>query len=428
MSLFVKIPRPKSSVLVIAIGTIWALVILGSLAFNRDWSYYPQAAVDDEKELSNTGIPQTVIETQVVTQVVTSTVKSTATLKAKPKATFDIARKIAYVSRHVGTTADFKYMADNLQLENVNYFDPSKWYNFRDSKEKFMSIIENGIRDKICSEHDAVFISDALSDGWAFIKGDNPKCKNVVFVVTNRFDYCVRSGDVEEFHKDFSFALNRNDEYRLRIIVNNPFEIEYMKDRGIELPEDVDHPLIRPFGYTTIPPDSGVFEQEKCVLIARVDQDKTLMHNLVRDNTGIDCKVLNGRYGGPRTLSKYQSIVVHLPYQVSIMKMWENLAYGTLMAIPSPRLFTEICDEHSCEQTTDVFETKAVDGDHWYEFVDFYLKGWNECFVQFDSWDELKDILESRRYQKAINTCRDMMMDMRDLNLQAWKEFLESQK
>lgn len=341
-----------------------------------------------------------------------------------PKPQFDVARKIAYISRHVGTTADFKYMSDNLQLENVEFFDCSKWFGFRDSKEKYASLIEKGDRDKICSEYDAIFISDALADGWPFIMGEH-QCKNVYFVVTNRFDYGVRHEERKEFYEDVNRALSRTDGFNLKLVVNNLFEIPYMENRGIVIPEKDKVSLIRPFGSTTVSANKDEVKGEPCLLIARVDQDKNLMHGLVKDNTGYDCKVLEGHYGGPKTLSKYNSIVVHLPYQVSIMKMWENLNYGTLMAIPSPEFFTQICNEHKCGQTEDVFETKKVlDDKIWKDYIDFYLSGWENCFLQFDSWDHLKEIIEKRIFMKDINICRDKMLDMRDENLKKWKKVL----
>lgn len=41
-----------------------------------------------------------------------------------PGPKFDVTKRIAYISRHVGTTTDFQYMAKHLLLENVDYYDP----------------------------------------------------------------------------------------------------------------------------------------------------------------------------------------------------------------------------------------------------------------------------------------------------------------
>lgn len=414
---FLQSPK-KGHLIVVVVLSLWAAVICGSL-------FYSGAA---KKELPQSLAPvfsdSGPEEEQAKPQEVDC---SQHPYVVGPKPSFDVARKIAYVSRHVGTTADFKYMADNLQLENVEYFDCTSWYEFKDSREKYMTIIDNGKLDQICSEYDAIFVSDLLADGWAFIVGEKPKCKNVFFVVTNRFDVGVQEHERKQWYDDVNRALNRKDDYRIRLVVNNLFELPFMENRGVSIPSKETIPIIRPFGSTTIPAKKEKVKEEPCLLIARVEQDRVLMHQLVKDNTGYDCKVLDGHYGGPKTLNRYNSIVVHLPYQVSIMKMWENLNYGILMAIPSPSFFTKICDENDCKQKADVFETKNVfDEKTWQNFVDFYLPGWEECFLQFDNWGQLQEIIEKRSFEKDINICRDKMLDMRDSNLQQWKTVLKS--
>lgn len=347
---------------------------------------------------------------------------SEVSLKVHSQPRFNVAQKIFYFSRHYGTTADFKFMADALQLENVTYMDAGEHFNFISDKSAYKSILDSGLVEDVCSQYDIIVISDSLADGWGFIMGDSPRCKNIVFVTTNRFDYGIRGGDKEQFFSDFNAALNRNDEYRARLIVNNPFEVEYCKDRKIEIPEDCR--LIRPFGNTDIEAKSNEGKNPSCMILGTVAQDHTLLYNLIKDKIGIECLKFAKHYGGPRSLSQYDSIVVHLPYQVSIMKMWENLAYGVLMAIPSPKFYVDLCNEHECHQQADVKTAIDLIGDEWYKYSDFYLPGWENCVLQFESWDHLKEILEKKDYQKNINLCRDKMMGLRASELRAWKEFL----
>lgn len=343
----------------------------------------------------------------------------------KGPAKFNVARKIAYVSRHIGTKTDFQYMENHLQLENVDYYDSSKYFGFQSTIEEYKSIIYDGTVEEICSKHDAVFVSDSLADGWPFIMDGEQHCKNVVFVITNRFDYGARKEDKELFARDFNHSLNRDDEYRAKIIVNNLFEVPYLAEKGVDIPDY--HPLIRPFGYNSVPMQTLSKDDDdfSCLIIARVTQDEVLMRDLVAEHTSHHCKVLPAHYGGPKTLSEYRSIVVHLPYQVSIMKMWENLAYGVQMVIPSPHFFTEICEKNTCNEIKDVVQSKKIFGEEdWSNYVDFYLPGWEKCFIQYRNWDELDDILTRKDYLKDVNFCRNKMEELRELNLQSWKDFL----
>lgn len=339
---------------------------------------------------------------------------------------FDVSKRIAYISRHSGTTVDFKYMAEHLQLENVDYYDASEAFEVFAPAKDYREQVTSGEVEKFCMTYDAIFISDKLADGWPFIMDGEQPCQNIFFIVTNRFDVAAPEGDgYDAYIKDFNHSLNRDDEYRAKIIVNNAFEVPYMIDRGVDNPDY--QPLIRPFGFNSVSAQKVNVEDNEvpCMIIGRVDQDKILMNDLVRQYTNHECKVFKKHYGGPRTLSLYQSIVVHLPYQVSIMKMWENLAYGVLMAVPSPEFFNKICAENKCTEVKDAFETKKVVGEEiWYKYLDFYLPEWEKCFIKFDSWEELDTILTEKKYMQNINHCRDKMEDLRELGLQSWKEVL----
>lgn len=339
---------------------------------------------------------------------------------------FDVSKKIAYISRHLGTTVDFKYMAKHLQLENVDYYDSAEAFEMIEPPEKYREQVTSGEVEKFCSTYDAIFISDKLADGWPFIMDGEQPCRNIFFIVTNRFDVTVlKDNGHDAYVRDFNHSLNRDDEYRAKIIVNNAFEVPYMVDRGVDNPDY--QPLIRPFGFNSVSTQKVNDEDidVPCLIIGRVDQDRFLMNDLVRQYTSHECKVLELYYGGPRTLSLYQSIVVHLPYQVSIMKMWENLAYGVLMAVPSPEFFNKICSENKCTQVDDAFETKKVLGEEtWYKYIDFYLPEWEKCFITFDSWEELDKVLAEKKYMENINHCRNKMEDLRELSLQSWKEVL----
>lgn len=341
-----------------------------------------------------------------------------------PSAQFDVTQKILYFSRHLGTTADFKFMARTLQLENVTYMDPSAHYPFISGKGEYESIITSGFADDVCSKYNSIFISDSLADGWGFIMSNSPKCKNVVFVATNRFDVGVRNEDKNLWYEDINHALNRNDEYRARFVANNPFEVPYLKSKGIEI--NAEFPLIRPFGDSDVPAKDQEVDTQPCLILGVKNQEHDLLYSLIKEHVGMECARLEHYYGGPRTLSQYDSIVVHWPYQVSIMKMWENLAHGVLFAVPSPELYVSTCAEFGCSDIGFVQQAILLMGDSWPQHSDFYLPGWERCFVQFNSWEELKVILEKKDYKKSINYCRDKMMDLREEGIQAWKTLLHS--
>ncbi|CCE64221.1 hypothetical protein TPHA_0H00100 [Tetrapisispora phaffii CBS 4417] len=327
-------------------------------------------------------------------------------------------RKIAFVSRHKGTVNDFQYVEKNLKLENVDYL----LYYGIDFKE--IGTNETMARE-ICKEHDTVVVSDCLSDGWEFIKSKDIGCSNIVFIVSTRYDACIQPEDKEAFNKDFNNALNREDGCKLTIIPNNAFEIPYMKYHKIQLKED--YPLIRPFGNA----ESDAIDIEKesdyppCLIINRFEANTNLLMRKMKENMDYVCKVMPRYYGGPGTLSKYDSIVVDLPYQVSVMKMWENIAAGVLIAIPSPSFFKELRKDGDYRGAR-LSKAAEIGGQDWFKNIDLYLPDFEKCFIQFDSWSALEIILTEQKYKNNIGFCKNLMKEQRAESLQKWRDLFNA--
>jgi hypothetical protein len=60
------------------------------------------------------------------------------------------------------------------------------------------------------------------------------------------------------------------------------------------------------------------------------------------DSENVDYKIIGYHYGGPKTLAQYRGFI-DVPYQVSTMKLYENLAHGVVMLLPTVRLWCELC-------------------------------------------------------------------------------------
>lgn len=343
--------------------------------------------------------------------------------------TLFMSKKYLYISRHPGTTTDFRYMASTLNLTHVSYLDSEPLVKFKSNKKEYSKFLINGWVDDLCSEYDVIFLSDSLADGWSFFmdESDNGCDATIVFIITNRFDVGIEFDDRDEWYRDFNTTLKRDDMKRTRIVANNPFELAHLKYRNIVVPDD--SIIIRPFGYTEIQPKM-IPEDEKdldCIIVSRVEHEKYLVPKLIQSKTSHNCTIFSNRYGGPLTLNQYNSIVIHFPYQVSTMKMWENAAYGVITAIPSPDFYTKICDQYWCKNSRDAFSPKdEVKDEDWWHYVDFYMPEFSECFVQFDSWDELDTLLTEKSYLDNAEACMEKMEKAREDNLEAWREFLMS--
>ncbi|CCE63497.1 hypothetical protein TPHA_0F00100 [Tetrapisispora phaffii CBS 4417] len=330
-------------------------------------------------------------------------------------------KRVTFVSRHPGTKKDFGFLVDFLELKNVTYYT-----KLIEPKGESPYILTNEEADEICETSDYIFVTDCLTDGWNFIRDRKSKCKNLHFIVSQRADFCAKKEDKNKFLKDLDFSLNREDEFRTNLIPNNIFEVPYAKFKGVNI--TAEYPVIRPFGYTDMEAKTIDNEEKNppCLIAGRVKQDTDYLFKSVQEHTGYTCKKLPELYGGPKTLSQYNSIIVHLPHQVSVMKMWENIAHGVLIAIPSPSFLDVVCEGRLCNDIGDLNFSKKLDKKNWAKYCDFYNDPkFSNCFIQYESWEELKQLLESRSYLEHINECRDIMQDRRLESLRSWRKIFE---
>ena len=99
--------------------------------------------------------------------------------------------------------------------------------------------------------------------------------------------------------------------------------------------------LIRPFGFSSV----------EAKPISNPDVVVMSSNHAGRDQFDLLTKKLNmsgivdvgGGYGGPKTLSKYKAYI-EFPYQVSTMKLYENIAHGVVSLIPSYSFFKDIVE------------------------------------------------------------------------------------
>jgi hypothetical protein len=128
------------------------------------------------------------------------------------------------------------------------------------------------------------------------------------------------------------------------------------------------------------------------------------------------------RYKDSEEICQYKGFI-HLPYQVNIQSLWENLGYYIIYFIPSKRFIKELIASESWyyweEKDRSQFLEESLDLSEWY--IDE-----NKClFEYFDSWDELelksKNITPDYLFEKK-QIIKDFMMKNNEQNLIKWKD------
>ncbi|KAJ3212293.1 hypothetical protein HDU82_002663 [Entophlyctis luteolus] len=143
-------------------------------------------------------------------------------------------------------------------------------------------------------------------------------------------------------------------------------------------------------------------EESRKYALVRLDEDEKLFQKIqemgipvIRIDGGF-----HGRYGGPKTLAKYRAFI-EFPYQVSTMKLYENIAEGVVTFVPTHRFFLEIVKNEWIyfgaweNRIGPLDKLRLAGGDEWYKWMDYYSAEMSPFLYYFDSLQELKEILSS---------------------------------
>ncbi|KAJ3384282.1 hypothetical protein HDU84_003049 [Entophlyctis sp. JEL0112] len=240
-------------------------------------------------------------------------------------------------------------------------------------------LIDSGYIAALCNASDVIIIADTVPDGRGILLAKRqrlPDCANtsVIVEMTNRYDWNVP--DREEYHKMLR-ALVAEPPKDLVWTQNNPFEAPFIFSQVGSVPNVS---LVRSMGVWAV--DKVVMgrreeifnEQSEEKLDENGENDdnddnepaiqdsakanatiltvytaylKNFIGNseknkirrpIVDDLIEYFCmpiEMLPKKYGGPIALLEYKAFVL-FPYQVSIMKFYENIAHGVPQVIPTP--------------------------------------------------------------------------------------------
>ncbi|KAI8610036.1 mannosyltransferase putative-domain-containing protein [Chytriomyces sp. MP71] len=312
--------------------------------------------------------------------------------------------RVLFYNTHAGTRANAAYVSQRLGL-TFAHFDPDvvkgAWEMNADQSRE---LINAGYARLVCDSADVVIVSDTFPHARALVESllvaDQEKQCNTTIIaeLTNRFDWGLEEnrghGDAIAFHKNL-WQIQQHDHLRSRILwtANNPLEAQHLANMAAITPE---FRLLRPTGYSSLP---GVFvPKEEAELVAVYPMDGRLQSPIlyILDQLQIPHKVLPKKYGGPHTLKQYKAFI-EIPYQVSTMKLYENLAAGVVMLIPTARFLRELIlkDLTFFYPIYDLYCTNSGHEPDWSVFMDYYHRDLSPYMYYFDSWEQLKQLATS---------------------------------
>ncbi|KAI8832420.1 mannosyltransferase putative-domain-containing protein [Chytriomyces cf. hyalinus JEL632] len=310
--------------------------------------------------------------------------------------------RILYYNTHAGTKANMEYITGRLGL-NLSHFNPDTVQGaWEMTQQRAEELVAEKFAASTCRHYDIVIIADTFPHGRALVQSllsDNPELKcgaQIVAELTNRFDWGLEHNrglwDTTQLHKALWRIESKAKGPKILWTENNPLESRHLADFTWTTPE---FRLLRPVGFSPVPALEISEEESKLVAVYPADGMTPSPLTYILEKLEIPHKVLPKHYGGPKTLAKYRAYM-ELPYQVSTMKLYENLAAGVVMLFPSKAFMTELVlkDIMFFYPALTMFRTGKDEPD-WERFMDYYHPDLAPYFYYFDSFEHLREIILS---------------------------------
>ncbi|KAJ3105481.1 hypothetical protein HK100_003893 [Physocladia obscura] len=322
--------------------------------------------------------------------------------------------RILYYNTHGGTTQNMRGITHALGLA-LDLFNPSQVSPYGMSAARATLLIESSHVSFICNQYDIVIISDTVPHGRALLQSlvhpnKNLRCSaKLVVEMTNRFDWDVKDR-IAYYSLIRTLILDPNYWNRVYWVVNNNVEQAYVELYTGAKMRDVR--LLRPVGMSKdygYPDDLPPASMEN---FAARTHDTTQIFESLRDDYAIPLTIFpfGHKYGGPKNLLNFKGWI-DVPYQYSVMKFYENIAYGVPQFVPTPRLF-EFMLQNGMHYTHCIFiqvmkqfpigqnrAVKVIPGfPEWSGYMDYYDPLFAPYVYYFDSIIELQQLrLDSRQ-------------------------------
>lgn len=315
---------------------------------------------------------------------------------------------IEYISKKLNFDLTFMEYDDNLSIGldkyNVTHEKAlSSWNKYKDYYNKF----------------DIIITSDTAPISRIFLQNNFEK--KLIIWICNRFDYSNQPSTEfpdKEYYDLINDAKNRPN---VTIIGYTPFE-NYYANNIKKL--SIGNECIKPIGkigeiyqnYT-----STIVEDKKNTFIIGPYHNDNLMMNLKEKVKSLNIKIFNGRYNGPKDLAEFAG-VIHIPYAWSNLALFEGIQLQIPFFIPSLKFLKYLI--HTDTDKTDSFFWSPPLIEDVLNLSEWYCKDFEKIFIYFDSWNDLKDKINTLDYEKHKVLLKDIGDKHEKEMLKKWSDYI----
>ena len=330
--------------------------------------------------------------------------------------------RVLHLTFHKGCANEFAAVAKKLGISVDTWFMHELSPTFLDGVSSGSVIYNIGHEraERIWNLHkdsflkyDVIVTSDTAALSRIFIQNNFPK--PLIIWVCNRFDYFdAQTLDCDfpdaEYYELFKKASSSSN---VKMVAYTEFEHFYAKAKGVDL------------GTLTITPSGMHMGSE-----TRQCRNSFIPSNLQKENVfflppyyndmniekfykTLDIPCYCGRYNGPFDLQGFKGII-HLPYAWSNLALFENIALGIPMFIPSESFLKELLGRGNYSFQDPSFVKRVLSLSEWYDPTH------EEIFVYFDSWQDLQYKIQSLDYEKQKTRILEFSKKLQEDTLIKW--------
>jgi hypothetical protein len=161
--------------------------------------------------------------------------------------------------------------------------------------------------------------------------------------------------------------------------------------------------------------ESDVLDKSEKFLVPTYNNDK--LFEVSEKLTSLGIPNYNGRYHGPLDIIKFKG-VVHIPYAWSNLALFEGLSQGVIYFIPSYKFLLKI-------KINNIFFWSPPFKNNLLHLSEWYGPGLSEVLIYFDSWDDLKNKIDTTNYNLHKIKIKEFSLKHQEKYLNIWKNILE---
>jgi len=250
-----------------------------------------------------------------------------------------------------------------------------------------------------------------LQNGWE---------KPLIIWICNRFDYFDSVHPDREYYDLFKKGTQQPN---VRIISYTAYEHIYAAKKGI----DVGTFTIKPIGKC----EDHFRYSNQSAIPSTIDKQHTIfVHPRI---TGISVEKLKkilsdneipfyyGTYNGPFDLKGFKGILT-FPYAWSTLALFENIQNGLVQFVPSAKFMQELLQQGWGLHSSIAADLKS----HYFNVSELYTEENKSAIVYFDSWQDLKEKINSLDYTSMTKNILELAQQHRSTMLNRWHDVFDS--